>query len=175
MSRYVHPHSGPIDQRALTPLEPSVLLERISNVLTNMGLPFTFGEDPYKLVVIKNPYEDEEYDLMKRRTSIQSQSSRRSVRKPLGSSITSIFQKIRYISLFGFQYNRGYDGSTFIPPLINHNRPPANTFVKFHVVIHRIRNLDGLYIVDLKRHKGDIWEFKRIYSEIITNLELYRD
>jgi Kinase associated domain 1 len=174
MSRYVSPHSGPIDQRALSRLPPSVLLERISIVLKNMGLAFTFGEDPYKLVVIKNPLEDE-YDFTKRRPSIQSSSSKRSTRKPLGSSITSLFQKFRYISLFGFQYNRGYDGSTFIPPLINYNRPAANTFVKFHVVVHRIRDLDGLYIVDLKRHKGDIWEFKRIYSEVIGKLELDRD
>ncbi|KAJ3301523.1 hypothetical protein HDV03_000699 [Kappamyces sp. JEL0829] len=187
MSKTLGVHSGPIDQRAISVMRPHNLIEKICQVLNEMDLDFSFSDDPYKLVVVKSEQssdEDESGEIIRdslelaRRDSRLSRTSRVSARSlakksGLGASISSLFQKIKYISTFGLQYNRGYDGTSVIPPA----RPdePVNTFVKFHVVISRIRNINGVYIVDLKRHKGDIWEFKRIYNEIILRLDLKGD
>jgi protein-serine/threonine kinase len=198
-------HSGPIDQRAVTIFPPQAVLERIQLVLLELNLSFLQSPDsPYKLIVVKNPSSSPggteralnsmdstrpSIDLNHRpsrasgvsRVSMQSSrsgvagySSKKQSAGPIGSMVMSIFQKIRYVSLFGFQYNRGYDGSTLLPPVRNQNRVD-DTFVKFHIVVHKIRFINGVYIVDLKRHKGDIWEFKRLYNDIIVRLDLKGD
>lgn len=194
-------HSGPIDQRAITIFSPQVVIEKIQLVLLELNLSFApSSESPYKLIVVKNPssfggaerafhsidLSRPSFDLHRQpsrasgisRTSLQSSrsavaaySSKKQSAGPIGSMFTSLFQKIRYISLFGFQYNRGYDGSTLLPPVRNQNRA-EDSFVKFHIVVHKIRFINGIFIVDLKRHKGDIWEFKRLYNEIIVRLDL---
>jgi hypothetical protein len=145
-------HSGPIDQRALTSLPADVLLEKVVKILNAMNFDITVTTDPFKLVVEQIPSLDHK----------RSQSTTKS-----GNKGVSFFQKIRYISTFGFQYNRGFDGSMIPPP-----QPESKSYLKFHVMIHRIKHLKGLVIVDLKRIKGDIWEFKRIYHDIILGLDL---
>ena len=186
-------HSGPIDQRAITVFNPLEVLEKIQLVLLELNLTFIQSLDnPYKLIVIKNPsesafgeqsmasfdssrpYSDRNRYLS--RTSMQLSRSNPAHKKqgsggPIGSMVTSLFQKVRYISMFGFQYNRGFDGTTLLPPVRNQNRLD-DLFVKFHIVVHKIRYISGVFIVDLKRHKGDIWEFKRLYNEIIVKLDL---
>ncbi|KAI8807259.1 hypothetical protein BJ742DRAFT_318289 [Cladochytrium replicatum] len=44
--------------------------------------------------------------------------------------------------------------------------------VRFTVEIHKIKNLAGLYVVDFKRVRGDIWGFKRLYLECLPRLPL---
>jgi hypothetical protein len=149
------PHSGPIDQRALTSLPADMLLEKVASILGQMEFDVTLTTDPFKLVVEQIPALDHK----------RSQSTTKS-----GNKGISFFQKIRYISTFGFQYNRGFDGSMIPPP-----QPISKSYIKFHVMIHRIKHLQGLVIVDLKRIKGDIWEFKRIYHDIILQLDLNND
>lgn len=155
-------HSGPIDQRAITIFHPYIILEKIQLVLLGMGLSFSLADDnPFKLIVVKSP-----------QSLVAGTTNRFSSRVNMAPNFfTSLFQKIRYISLFGLQYNRGYDGKPFMPPVRNQNRI-NDVYVKFHIVVHRIRNINGIFIVDVKRHKGDIWEFKRLYNEIIVKLDL---
>ena len=83
-----------------------------------------------------------------------------------------IFERIRYVNQFGLQYNRGYTGTDLpIPPAFRkegHQLEP----IKMYVMIHRIRNLQGLLTVDVKRTRGDIWEFKKVYEDLIQRLNL---
>jgi hypothetical protein len=156
-------HSGPIDQRALTSTHPDIVMDSIKILLRNLNLDFQTTTDPFKLVV--EQLEIPELTRQHSKSSNQSISSRRNS----NSGITSFFQKLKYISMFGFQYNRGFDGNSTIPNVFiktNHS------YVKFYIMVHRIKNLKGLYIVDLKRMKGDIWEFKRLYHDIINQLQL---
>ncbi|KAJ3078881.1 hypothetical protein HK102_004179 [Quaeritorhiza haematococci] len=44
--------------------------------------------------------------------------------------------------------------------------------IKFYVEIQKIKNLRGLYVVEFKRRKGDIWAFKGLYQEVIPRLPL---
>lgn len=44
--------------------------------------------------------------------------------------------------------------------------------IRFVVEVQKIRNLPGLFVVEFKRMKGDVWGFKRLYQEVIGGLEL---
>lgn len=156
-------HSGPIDNRALHDLSPPELLNRIQKVLMALDLEFVTTSDRFKLSVMKARVMngDDKQSNLTLRSSPKSKQN-------LGS-LSSIVQKFHYIRVFGLQYNRGYDGTPF-RHVMNTSRPDSDCSVKFNVMIHRVKNLDGLYIIDLKRLHGDLWEFKRIYNAVIEAL-----
>jgi hypothetical protein len=175
-------HSGPIDAKALSSKTPEELVERILEVAKIMGLDLVRTTDFYKLKVYKN-YPDFDTDTVSgaffsdsnvsgvARTSIGSYE--RKHRSRVGNAISrfpfEVIQRIKYIGIFGMDYNRGYDGKHEVlkPKHITKDSP-----IKMYVMVHKIKNLDGLVTVDLKRSSGDIWEFKRLYHEFITNLDL---
>lgn len=39
--------------------------------------------------------------------------------------------------------------------------------VKFNVEVCRIKNLPGLYLLNIKRLRGSVWSFKFVYQTII--------
>jgi hypothetical protein len=152
-------HTGPIDQRALTSTDPDDLKFLVIETIKELAMEYSPTYDPYKLVVEKFPSVVEngvQSDLFYRKNNI----------------LNALIQKFRYISLFGLRYNRGFDGTTISKALAQEKRLEFNSYVKFKVMVRRINNLDGLYIVDLKRIKGDIWEFKKLYHSFIQCLDL---
>ncbi|KAI8874878.1 hypothetical protein K501DRAFT_203789, partial [Backusella circina FSU 941] len=44
--------------------------------------------------------------------------------------------------------------------------------VRFSVEICRIKNLPGLYIVDMRRLRGNVWAYKFLYRSLMKKLEL---
>ncbi|CAJ0845402.1 7518_t:CDS:2, partial [Entrophospora sp. SA101] len=44
--------------------------------------------------------------------------------------------------------------------------------VRFSVELCRIKNLPGLYIVDIKRLKGNRWSYKFLYHTLLDRLDL---
>ncbi|KAJ3413988.1 hypothetical protein HDV05_007195 [Chytridiales sp. JEL 0842] len=44
--------------------------------------------------------------------------------------------------------------------------------IRFYVEIQKIKNLPGLYVVDFKRIRGDIWAFKRLYHGLVGDMPL---
>ncbi|KAJ3146900.1 hypothetical protein HDU89_005930 [Geranomyces variabilis] len=56
--------------------------------------------------------------------------------------------------------------------VMSHQLPPlAEGEIRFTVEVQRIKNLPGLFVVEFKRARGDVWEFKRVYNEVIGNCE----
>ncbi|KAJ3000638.1 hypothetical protein HDV02_004323 [Globomyces sp. JEL0801] len=188
-------HSGPIDKRAMSSLPPAVVLNKIITLLTEMGLEVLHTNNPYKLKVYKRPPGEGHYvddmasDFSDLDTTFaESQSSPRhsppvfrptvgtdTTRKSRFGSVftsfpTNVFQKIKVLGQFGLQYNRGFDGNE--TPPVPTSKPVEPETLKFNIMVNRIKNLDGLLSVDLKRLRGDIWEFKRLYHEIILKLGL---
>ncbi|KAJ3024141.1 UNVERIFIED_CONTAM: hypothetical protein HDU68_008307 [Siphonaria sp. JEL0065] len=54
-------------------------------------------------------------------------------------------------------------------------QPRAVRFVDeitFNVEIFKLKNLPDMYVVEFKRVRGNIWEFKNLYNRIITDLPL---
>ncbi|OAD07720.1 hypothetical protein MUCCIDRAFT_133632, partial [Mucor lusitanicus CBS 277.49] len=44
--------------------------------------------------------------------------------------------------------------------------------VQFNVELSKIENLPGLYVVDIKRTRGNIWAFKFLYHTLLDLLDL---
>ncbi|KAK5665745.1 hypothetical protein QVD99_007383 [Batrachochytrium dendrobatidis] len=94
----------------------------------------------------------------------------------------SLVRRFRYLAQFGPRYDKGFDGHTqpdSIPPaglpsISSKSTSTADDIgeVRFYISLHRIKNLPGLAVVDFKRLRGDIWQFKRLYNEIIPRLSL---
>ncbi|KAJ3161965.1 hypothetical protein HDU86_005663 [Geranomyces michiganensis] len=56
--------------------------------------------------------------------------------------------------------------------VMSHQLPPlVEGEIRFTVEVQRIKNLPGLFVVEFKRARGDVWEFKRVYNEVIENCE----
>ncbi|KAI8909595.1 hypothetical protein EDD86DRAFT_141470 [Gorgonomyces haynaldii] len=176
-------HSGPIDQRALSSREPQALLHDIVATLESMGLIVQTTNDEYKLKVIRpaGTREEEEVqssDASQRRSSraFSHNGERRSGYSKFAYMLTSfpvsLVKRIKYLAQFGTQYNSGFDGHS--SPETFKNRPQPMEFgeIRFHLMLHRIKNLEGLLIVDVKRLRGDIWQFKALYHEIVPKLSL---
>ena len=48
----------------------------------------------------------------------------------------------------------------------------AGDEVRFVVELTRVKNLDRLYCVDMKRMKGMAWSYKHVYDQLLASLEL---
>lgn len=46
--------------------------------------------------------------------------------------------------------------------------------IRFSVEITRIRNLPGLYSLDIKRLRGNVWSFKFVYQTILEYVSRLR-
>ncbi|KAJ3020851.1 hypothetical protein HKX48_000081 [Thoreauomyces humboldtii] len=54
--------------------------------------------------------------------------------------------------------------------VMSHQLPPlVEGEIRFTVEVQRIKNLPGLFVVEFKRVRGDVWEFKRVYNEAVDN------
>ncbi|KAJ3274637.1 hypothetical protein HDV01_002479 [Terramyces sp. JEL0728] len=184
-------HSGPIDQRAISSLEPGLIMERVIKVFTEMGMDVLLTANVYKMKIVQHTEkdfgEDSESDFESTvvsstaapvthtiRANAKSNYSGKSKSAKIASALAEfpalILQNLMYMGKFGLQYNRGFDGKP-IPP-VPANRDPVLKKLKFYVAIHRIKSLEGLYTVDCKRLKGDIWEFKHLYNDFIGRLQI---
>lgn len=72
-------------------------------------------------------------------------------------------------SLFG--RDRGYDGTEIDKSELP---PPDEESIKIYISVKRIRHLRGLYTIDVKRVKGDVWQFKRVYEDFVEALDIRR-
>ncbi|KAJ3260512.1 hypothetical protein HK103_000654 [Boothiomyces macroporosus] len=184
-------HSGPIDQRAISNLEPGIIMERVIKVFTEMGMDVVLTRNAYKMKIVQHTEkdfgDDSESDFESTvvssmappvtstiRASAKSNYSGKSKSAKIASALAEfpalILQNLMYMGKFGLQYNRGFDGKP-IPP-VPANREPVLKKLKFYVAIHRIKSLEGIYTVDCKRLKGDIWEFKHLYNDFIGRLQI---
>ncbi|KAJ3073690.1 hypothetical protein HDU98_000897 [Podochytrium sp. JEL0797] len=101
-----------------------------------------------------------------------------------------VSRKWQYFRAFGVKYNMGYDGKAVID--VNENRVDESAGegtaaggetkvarfvdeVNFEVEIFKLKNLQDVYVVEFKRVRGDIWEFKSLYHKLIAELPLTRE
>ncbi|KAJ3323674.1 hypothetical protein HDV06_001404 [Boothiomyces sp. JEL0866] len=148
-------HSGPIDQRTLSKMHPDDIKEKIIKVLAKMQLRFRETPDIYKIKV-KKPADHPKNE------------SKGKLANSLMSFPAIMIQNLIYMGRFGLQFNHGYDGK---PVPERAGNEDLDGELKFTVAIHRLKNLDGLFTVDLKRYDGDIWEFKRLYRDFVMEIE----
>jgi hypothetical protein len=170
-------HKGPIDLNAITSKDPFLLLEEVQLVFNQLGFDVEPDRDyPFRLGVSKT---------MPRQES----NSHTSFLKRISTLPKFLMERLRY----GRSWNKGYDGigefyceeSSFHgqytlydnhPNIVSETPFPifgkASKELKFNVEIQMIKHLKGLFVVEFKRRKGNIWAFKALYQDTIMKLPL---
>ncbi|GAA5989892.1 hypothetical protein JCM10908_002365 [Rhodotorula pacifica] len=83
---------------------------------------------------------------------------------PLSSPMTTSVSQFSMLSLSS--------GPQPMPVYGSDKSADAGDEVRFVVELTRVKNLDRLYCVDLKRMKGGPWSFKHVYDQLLDSLEL---
>ena len=149
-------HKGPIDSRSISTLSPAILAARIKKVTASMGLVLVDSEkEPFKFTATRTRWTND---------------PEKSILSAVARYPKELCQQLRYFGKFGRQFNYGFDGSSVVvreSPQLN-----PDESLKTSIFIRRIRNLDGLVTVGVKRIRGNIWDFKRVYQRFIESMHL---
>lgn len=143
-------HRGAVDQDALTSKAPNEVLLTIKESLQCMGIDMKRTTD-FKLKCI------------------------RPMRK--GMTPTTRTRKMSAVPFKLFFSS----STTSIPTVVKAKEPNViygeqgidnGDEVQFTVELSKIENLPGLYVVDIKRTRGNIWAFKFLYHALLDLLDL---
>lgn len=67
---------------------------------------------------------------------------------------------------------QGFQGQVQPQPVYGEGTTDNGDEVRFFVELTRVKHLEGLYCVDVKRMKGGPWSFKHVYDQLLEALEL---
>ncbi|KAJ3127931.1 hypothetical protein HK100_009463 [Physocladia obscura] len=115
----------------------------------------------------------------------------------VGGIFPWITKRLQYVSNYGLNYNKGFSRTNIVlpgPVSVKRNSvyAPSPDFyveengsfesstgvvrffdeVTFEVEIFKVKNMPDTNVVEFKRIRGDIWEFKSIYNRLISELPL---
>ncbi|CAM0141949.1 unnamed protein product [Umbelopsis sp. WA50703] len=184
-------HNGVIDQQALTSRPPFEVLVEIKQCLTSMGLTVK-AEGDYKLKCVRNKRKNKvnrtnEPDYRRKMSSgstLRSLLRRASAQNPSRESIHSIHRTsseeeppnaMSSISSIPEQPTTIYPGNSdplHIEPMYGDPATDPGEEVRFTVEICRLKNLPGIYIVDINRLRGNVWAYKCLYQKLLDLLDL---
>ncbi|KAI9319639.1 kinase-like domain-containing protein [Dichotomocladium elegans] len=149
-------YHGAVDQNALTSRHPVEVLTEARHTLASIGIEVK---------------EDGEYKL-------------KCIRRRKGGMTPSITNKKRHSISNGaprlrMLLRRSAENSSGTPPL---EEPSTVIFgdpvvdpgeeVRFSIEICKIKNLPGLYILDIRRMRGNVWSYKFLYHAVLGSLDL---
>lgn len=176
-------HTGAIDQRALTNRPPVELLADIIIMIRENGMyvrQSNSDSTSFKLKVVRparaTPTVKQESIGVTNRPQIADPphppTSNGGFIKNISSFPMSFIKQLRARAKYGSSWNKGFDGSSAVAPESSTKEIAELGEIKFYVEIQKIKNLKGLYVVEFKRRQGDIWEFKRLYQELLPLMKL---
>ncbi|KAL1919291.1 uncharacterized protein VTP21DRAFT_1984 [Calcarisporiella thermophila] len=184
-------HDGAVDQTALTSREPSEVMMEVRQVLAQMGIEIQ-ADRGYKLKCLrpeksqagKTSAENTATTIQERHSPEEKVERRRKFSMSKGP-------------LLGF-FRRGTEKAAMhtAPPSESATLAPissstthtsmaetragiygdpyidSGSAIYFTVELCRIKNLTGLYIVDIRRRKGNLWSFRFLYYILLEKLDL---
>ncbi|KAG0088601.1 hypothetical protein BGZ93_010327 [Podila epicladia] len=63
-------------------------------------------------------------------------------------------------------------GNTGPEPLYGEDSIDSGEEIRFSIELCRIKNLKGIYCVDIRRMKGNLWAYKFLYHAVLNDLDL---
>lgn len=150
-------HRGAVDQDALTSKAPNEVLHEIKECLTLMGIDMKKCHD-FKVKCMRP--------------------ARRRPEKPVART-----RKNTATIPFKLFFNNNNSSNNNVGPKTTATTSTTNIIygeqgidngeqVQFNVELSKIENLPGLYVVDIKRTRGNIWAFKFLYHTLLDLLDL---
>lgn len=167
-------HHGAVDQEALTSGSPMDVLVEVKQVLLSMGIEVKKDGD-YKLKCTRqrrkrpNSITTSSHHPGSCNESATSSLSNARSDKKRRMSTSAPFRKL-------LRRNGGDDSSSSVfqqgetvygDPVVD----PGEE-VRFSVELCKIKNLPGLYIVDIRRMRGNVWAYKFLYHTLLDTLNL---
>ncbi|KAF9929774.1 hypothetical protein BGZ65_005645, partial [Modicella reniformis] len=90
-----------------------------------------------------------------------------SVQEPTSTSITSVPSNSAILTAAG-----GSTVNTGPEPLYGEESIDSGEEVRFSIEVCRIKNLTGIYCVDIRRMRGNLWAYKFLYHAVLNTLDL---
>lgn len=137
-------HHGAVDQEALTSRAPAVIMSEVKIALKSLGLDYKRDGNEYKLRCARP-------------------------KKPVSVAVVSPTPSQNGIRhLLRRPAVPSHDETTIYgDPSVDPGQE-----VRFSVELCKIKNLPGLYIVDMRRLRGNVWTYKFIYRTLMDTLKL---
>lgn len=161
-------HTGPVDRTALTSHDPSITIKEIARILRILGID-TKDDGPFVLKCSRRKAKS--FSTAESKADYESENNQR----PPAGRLTGVssFNNLRangIISSFDFKPVQR------IPePIYGDASIDNGDEVRFIAEICRFRHLPGLYIVNIRRLKGNAWAYKFLYHKLIDFLDLGKD
>ncbi|KAI9486327.1 MAG: kinase-like domain-containing protein [Benjaminiella poitrasii] len=156
-------HRGAVDQDALTSRAPNEVLQSIKESLTMMGIEMKRCHD-YKIKCIRPA-----------RLEIQQSQQQQRMRK-ISTVVVPPFR-----SFFSTEYKSpATQKAKATTATVTQNESvlygeqgiDTGDEVQFNIELSKIENLPGLYVVDIRRSRGNVWAFKFLYHTLLDLLNL---
>ncbi|KAG0169583.1 hypothetical protein DFQ30_003498 [Apophysomyces sp. BC1015] len=151
-------HHGAVDQDALTSRPPHEILAEVKQALSTMGIDVK-RDSEYKLKCTRR----------KRHEGTSAAEAAADLDKKRRTSSGTPFRMLLRRA------------STTPPPPQDEDEPQTiygdpvvdpGEEVRFSVELCKIKNLPGLYIVDIRRLRGNVWAYKFLYHSLLETLDL---
>lgn len=162
-------HQGAIDRKALTSQSPELVIKDVARILHILGIDTTL-ESPYILrccrrkaksfiaaeLLKKQDNEEEEEEEEEEEDDDLAIYASSATSSGISTSTTAVVV-------------RGED------PIYGDASIDNGDEIRFVVEMCRFKNLPGLFIVDIRRLRGNAWAYKFLYHKLIDFLDLGKD
>lgn len=163
-------HRGAVDQDALTSKAPNEVIMSIKESLRSMGIDLKHQND-FKIKCVR--------PMRKRPNNNNSQQTLTATTTATPPTRTRKISTVPFKLFFSSsttttpgKENAHKKEDAGAPVIYGEQGIDNGDEVQFSVELSKIENLPGLYVVDIKRVRGNIWAFKFLYHELIDRLDL---
>ncbi|SOV07836.1 related to Serine/threonine protein kinase [Ustilago sp. UG-2017a] len=194
-------HLGAVDQSALTSRSPIEVLKEVHRVLYEMGINILKEKDEdFKLECIRRKraktlmsathtigmsirssvFPPTQADVERCSRMSHRDSLTPSASTPGGGSLRSLLRRGSYQPGVGLPTSSTV-ASNMVSLQQDENQPPplygdasvdGGQEIRFSVEVTRIKNLAGLYSLDIRRMKGNLWAYKFVYQALLDRCQL---
>lgn len=161
-------HHGAVDQEALTSRPPAQVFNEVKQTLKSLGLEFKRDGGEYKLKCVR----PKRAVIEKRKLSHSSNN----IHRPPFRNLLRRASGQHGVTTTEHQHEKSISATapTSAKPATIYGDPNVDPGeeVRFSVELCKIKNLPGLYIVDMRRMRGNVWAYKFIYRTLLDTLKL---
>ncbi|KAF9553577.1 hypothetical protein BGW38_009376 [Lunasporangiospora selenospora] len=90
----------------------------------------------------------------------------------VATGVPSLASSSTIATSFGPGATSSSSGNTGLEPLYGEDSIDSGEEVRFSIEVCRIKNLMGIYCVDIRRMKGNLWAYKFLYHAVLNTLDL---
>lgn len=164
-------HHGAVDQEALTSRPPAQVFAEVKAALKALGLECKRDGGEYKLKCSR-PKRPAEKRNMNNHHYHQNGSSGGNPPFRMLLRRASAHQSTVSTSTTNSTIKSGDSGNNKPATIYGDPNVDPGEEVRFSVELCKIKNLPGLYIVDMRRMRGNVWAYKFIYRTLLDTLKL---